>query len=202
MTEPHDGREPIERIEAALARLGAEHEPPAGWEARVLAAAAPPRKRPWWQLAVPGAGLLAAAALVIFLAIPKRPSALNLVIEIDKDPTVVRGETQVGSGDVHEASAHLGDVVHATAAGGGSHRAIWVYRDEHELVVACPGAARCRRAGDAVIADIPVTGIGTYQIVALGSTAALAAPTGNFDEDVAGALRANANVSQYRLTVR
>lgn len=29
-------RDPIERIEEGLTKLGAEHEPPAGWERRVV----------------------------------------------------------------------------------------------------------------------------------------------------------------------
>ena len=59
-----DGLEPISRIEAALARLGAEHEPPVGWEARVLAATAPPPRRAWWWLAIAMKALKAATRML------------------------------------------------------------------------------------------------------------------------------------------
>jgi len=39
-------KDPIARLEHALEQLGAEHQPPPGWEARVLAAVEPrPRRR-------------------------------------------------------------------------------------------------------------------------------------------------------------
>jgi hypothetical protein len=184
--------EPLSRIEAALSRLGAEHEPPVGWEARVLAATAPPRRRAWWWFAMP-ALLAAAAAAVIVLRPPARPSALQLAMVVEKRAGVVRA-----SGP----EPGLGDVVHATAAGGGPYRGVWVYRNETALVLQCPGGAQCRRDDDTVTADVALDAIGTYQIVALSSTAALPVPTGRFDDDLAAAERANVTVSRQALTIR
>jgi len=191
MTEPSEPSVALERIEAALSRLGAEHEPPPGWEARVLAATAPPRKRAWWWFAMPAA-LALAAALVVVIMPPSRDAALQLAVSFDKSSTVVR---------MSGSNAQLGDLVHATAAGGGAHRAVWIYHNE-TLLVACPGAAPCRADADRVTADVPLRAIGTYQIVALAASAALPTPTGKFDDDVAAAERAAVTVSRQELTVR
>ena len=184
--------EPLARIEAALSRLGAEHEPPLGWEARVLAATATPHRRAWWWFAAPPL-LAAAAAAVIVLLPPGKPSALQLAMEVEKGSTVVR---------MRGPEPQLGDVVHATATGGGSHRGVWVYHDETELVLQCPAGPHCRHTDDTVIADIALAAIGTYQIVALSSSAALPVPTGRFDEDLAAAARANVTMSRQELTIR
>jgi len=177
--------EPIARIEAALTRLGAEHEPPVGWQARVLAATAPRRQRRWWWFAVPG---LALAALAVVAGIP-RDRPLTLAYEIEKKTAVVRG-----------APANLGDVVHATVTGGQHDRAVWVYRND-QLLVACPGAPQCRSDGAATIADITLTAMGTYTIVALTSSSPLPAPTGSLDADLGKAQGDGATTERRQLTV-
>jgi len=169
--------EPIARIEAALARLGAEHEPPAGWEARVLAAVSTPAPRPkpqlWWLLfAAP-----AVAAVVIALVIipgPPKPGPLQLALAVDKSATVVRG-----------GEYHVGDVVHATATEGGPHRAVWVYHDD-ALMLACPGAPQCRSTKDGLTAEVTLKLLGEYKVVAVASGSSIPAPAGTFDLDVAG----------------
>lgn len=197
MTEPRDS---IERIEAALARLGEEHEPPAGWEARVLAAAAPPRKRPWWVFAI-GPALVAAIAIVM-IAIPKKPPrALEVSIFVKKSPVVVRGETRDDL-ESRERTAHLGDTVQVRASAGAKVVALWIYHDEHELVLRCPGQPGCTAITDGVTADLAISRIGSYQVVGVSSAADLGEPTGNYDADVAHAENVNAVVSQYKVTVR
>jgi hypothetical protein len=185
MTKP----EPIARIEAALARLGAEHKPPVGWEARVLAAVTKPKPKPWWWFAFP---VVALAVIALVVCFPRSPAdqSLQLALDIEKGGVVVRG-----------TSAHVGDIVHATATGGGHHRAVWVYRDDH-LVVACPGAPQCRRDGEATIADIVLDSTGEYTIVALTSKSPVPAPTGGFDQDVSSAISAGARDVHKSLTVR
>jgi hypothetical protein len=198
MTEPRD---PIERIEAALSRLGEEHEPPAGWEARVLAAAAPPRKRPWWLFAAGPA--LAAAVVILLVVIPRKPPpAFAVAVDVEKGPVAVRGDRGDTRGSERETTAHLGDIVHARASAGAGHRALWIYHEERELVIACPGAPECKTTDDALTADLPIARIGAYQIVGVSSSAELPSPTGNYDADVAAAERVNALVSQYKVTVR
>jgi hypothetical protein len=183
--------EPTARIEAALARLGSEHEPPAGWEARVIAATTAPTRRPWWLFAT-SALALAGAALVV--AVPRKADTPDVAFTVDapwdKVGKVVRGE-----------SPQVTDIVHATARGGGGYRAVWVYRHD-ELVVACPGAAGCRFAGDATIADVELHSIGSYRIVALSSSVPVAPPRGTYDSDVANARTAGAAYLEKQLVVR
>lgn len=56
-------RDPIERIEDGLRGLGAEHEPPAGWDKRVLDATAP-RPLTLSELAIRVLVAIAGAALI------------------------------------------------------------------------------------------------------------------------------------------
>ena len=191
MTEPTESSVPLERIEAALARLGAEHEPPPGWEARVLAATAPPAKRSWWWLGAPALALAAALVIVVIAKDPAKPPALALNVAVTRSPTVTR---------MSGSDAQLGDTIHATAAGGHAHRAVWIYRSE-QLILICPGGATCRSADGGVTADVVLDSIGTYQIVALASDAALPTPTGGFDHDVAAAASV-ATVSHRELVIR
>jgi hypothetical protein len=169
----------IERIETALADAGAGHEPPRGWEARVLAAveARPRRTIARWWLLVPA---LAAAAVVLFFAWPRTPvpanSQLALAITVERGGPLVRG-----------TSAHVGDTLRATATGGGANRAVWIYRDDRELVASCAGDEPCA---------FTVATRGDYSIVALASAAPLPAPRGSLDGDVAAAARSGA---QYRI---
>jgi hypothetical protein len=179
---------PEQRIEAALARLGADHEPPLGWEARVLAATGMPR-RPWWHYAVPGVGLVAAAALGMLVLWPAAAPALALRVDVEHR-AVVRGQ-----------EAQLGDVVHVAATGGGGQRAIWIYRDEVQLVLRCPGDAGCAVSRDAIAADLTLRRIGTYQILALTADAALPVSSGSYGDDVVAARRAGAATREQTLAV-
>jgi hypothetical protein len=185
--------EPITRIEAALSQLGREHEPPAGWEARVLAATAGPRRKPWWLFATSALAVAGAAAVIVTRVVPAEPAepvaAFALEAPWDKGPATVRGD-----------SLHVGDLVHATARGGGGYRSVWVYRNE-ELVAACPGGQACRFEGDKTIADVRLLSIGSYRIVALSSVVPLAPPRGVYDSDVANAF-AQATYFEKLLPVR
>jgi hypothetical protein len=175
MSEPH------ERIERAIAGLGSEYEPPAGWEARVLAAAAP--KRRWWLIAVPAAVALAAVIIIVIgLRGSSTPRPLALAVAIEASGAVVRGTT-----------AKPGDTVLATASGGTGERAVWIYRGDRELVVACSGAKPCR----AMLATV-----GTYTVIAVTARTPLPAPTGSLDDDLAAALAAGASHTTQKIEVR
>src|SRR6185295_11711421 len=94
----HHGRQSMiesnQRIEAALAQLGAEYEPPLGWEARVLAATR--ARRPWWWYAMPGFAVTALAVCAVALWPTAALPALALSVEV-QHPAPVRGrEGQVG----------------------------------------------------------------------------------------------------------
>jgi hypothetical protein len=181
--------EPIARIEAALARLGAEHEPPAGWEARVLAATVErKRARWWWLLPIP----VAAIAVLGIVLIPssRAPSKPALAIGFKRGEAVHRGPSMI-----------VGDVMTVDASGDAAHRALWIYRDAR-LVLACPRDPRCRRADDKLIAELPLTSVGSYVIVALASRSSIPLPGGSYDEDVAAAQRAGAKVESDTVDVR
>jgi hypothetical protein len=183
--------DPERRLEAELARLGTEHMPPVGWETRVLAATVLPKRRPWWHFAAPAFAL--AAAIILWFAWPRstaKPTALALELSLERGGPIVRGST-----------AHIGDVLHATARGG-KYRAVWIYRTDTQLLVACPGAAACTAADDAVTATAAIQSVGDYSIVALSSDAPLAAPTGKLDADVAAAANAGARYKIEPLAVR
>lgn len=178
--------EPIERIEAALRDLGADHEPPAGWQARVLAATGARKPWRWWWFAAP---VVALAAVVIIWNWPHEPR-LQIALAYTPGPVVVRGDT----------SRHAGDVVHATVTGGGPYHAVWIYRND-ALVMACPGARECRITPDAITADATLT-MGRYTIVALRSSSPLPTPAGSYDADLATAQEAGAKVEKEHVVVR
>jgi len=179
--------EPIARIEAALTGLGAEHEPPVGWQSRVLAAATTRKSPKWWWFAAP-----AVAAVVVVVVILQQPDepGLELALTFDQGNVVVRGDT----------SLHAGDVMHAAATRGGPYYAVWIYRNDL-LVMACPGAIQCRVTNQAITADATLA-LGRYSIVALSSDSPLPPPKGRFDGDLARAMEAGAAVRSKNLTVR
>jgi hypothetical protein len=179
---------PILRLEAALAGLGAAYEPPWGWQTRVLAAVEAPRRRRGWWLALP-----AAAALALPLVLLRPPPEDPLVFQMAVVPV---GPQQRGS------AAQVGDRVHAQATGGDRYRAIWVYRDHRELVVACPGGPSCGALDDTTAAEVTLRTLGAYEILALTSASPIPAPHGAYDADLAAAERAGAKIQHKYVTVR
>lgn len=180
---------PEERIVAALARLGAEYEPPLGWQARVLAASRPRRAhRPWWSYVMPAAAVAAAAVCVLQFRAPPRALAVDVDVE---HRVALRG-----------SEAQVGDVARVTVSGGADHRALWVYRDEQRLVMSCPGDPGCAVSAAGITLAFELREVGNYTVVALSSGAALAAPSGSYDDDTAAARRAGATISEDRITVR
>lgn len=175
------------RIAAALARLGADHEPPVGWEARVLAAVAAPGRR-WW-FAAPIAGI-AAAAFALWALWPG--GALALEVALDGGPRVRSGPTGDGS------AGHVGQIVRATASGGGRYRAVRIYL-RGQLIAACPAAPACSGPDRA---DLALTAVGRYLILALAADAPLPAPAGAFDVDVSTAQAAGVRWTWSELAVR
>lgn len=193
MTSSNERPDPrsTERIEAALARLGAEHEPPVGWEARVLAAVGPTRRR-WWMFAAPGVALAAAAAVAL-VVVRRPPPALALNVDI-KHSARYRGD---------EASA--GDTAHIVVSGGKGPRAIWVYHEEVKLVLRCPddrNVPTCRVSDASTEVDVTLTSAGAYTVVALTGVSGALPLTGTYDADTAAAKDAGLDVRQSRLVVQ
>jgi hypothetical protein len=172
----------LRRIEEALASLDTAKRPPPGWQAGVLAATRSPRPR-WRPRAVSmAAAALAVIAILVFVLQRTRPDAtqLSLNIIVHPGPMNQRGQP-----------AGLGDTLEASASGA-PHLAIWIYRNETELVVACPGGSSCVETDGRLRASVPLDAVGTYSVVALSSEGHLPAPQGKLDEDVAAAARRGA----------
>lgn len=182
------------RIEAALAGLGTEHEPPPGWETRVLAAVGAHRRR-WWTYAAPGVALAAAAAVAV-VVLHRPPPALALNVEVQHSARF-RGD-----------EAAVGDVAHIAVSGGGRLRAIWVYREDGQLVLQCPGDATCRSShaspdaspDGSMEVDLTLSTAGTYHVVAVTAVDGVRL-TGNYYTDTAAAQDAGLDVRQYHLSV-
>lgn len=197
---------PLDRIELALAQLGAEHEPPAGWEARVLAqiGAAQRRRRPRWTYTAPGLALAAALAILVFRP-PGPPevsgrateagAAVALSLDVQVSDRRLARRSQRGE-------RQIGDVVHVTVSGGARRRAVRIYRNEIRLVMRCPGDPACRPSDEALTADFTLSEVGTYTIVALTSSSSLPPLPGSYDADTAAARRAGASLDERELHVR
>jgi hypothetical protein len=188
--------DPIERIEAALAKLGAEHEPPAGWEARVLAATSSPRRRPWWLFAVPAA-VLAAAVLVFFVGRrapgPGPVAEAEGAIELSKQAVASRG----GGRDLVP-----GVPLEIRVKGRQRYRALWIYRGER-FEGACTesgelpageGGVSCKVSASEIIAEFVVKR-GKYQFVSVYAASPLPAPPRMYDEGEA-ARQAGAHIGE------
>jgi hypothetical protein len=156
-------------------------------EALVVDEAAPavialPQRRLRYAMIGSAVALAAAVALVWSFHKPAPPqiAMVGVKLTVEKGAATMRG-----------SSAHVGDRVHAQATG-----PLWIYRGDHELVLACPGGAGCRADG----ADLDITAMGTYQFVSLGPTTIV--PHGDFDTDVAAAATANVKYKVEMLEVQ
>jgi hypothetical protein len=183
---------PTARIEAILKRLGEQYEPPLGWEARVLATTCPQRRwRLWFPMAALGAVILLCWIRLRGAVVAKPPNH-DLVIDIQPEP---------GGPRMRGTSAHVGDRIHITATSSDRYRAIWVYHNDRELVVACQAGSPCHGTRDTMTADVTLQAIGSYIFLAVASPSPLPAPQGSFDPDLASAERAGAKTEIYRLEV-
>jgi hypothetical protein len=128
------------------------------------------------RLAAALAPVLGAAAVGVFTlstdhAAP-RAVPLQVVLSVDPAGPVMRG-----------TSAHPGDVLRVSARGA-RHRAIWVYKDERELVASCPGMVVCQTTADALDLKLVLPARGAYAVVTLGAASSLPAPSGSLDADL------------------
>jgi hypothetical protein len=177
------------RMEDALERLGREHEPPPGWEARVLAQVQ--ARPPWWTrwtvwLTIPAVVLV----VLVFALWPEHPPRnLQLALDVTATGSIARG-----------SSAHIGDRVTATAAGGERYHAIWVYRDD-ELIAVCPGSSLCEISGDFARARIALGAYGTYTFVALSHARPIPPAHGSYDLDLVTAGDAGMTSQVQRISV-
>ena len=204
MTEPPDRSEARSeaRIEAALARLGAEHEPPPGWEARVLAATSARQARPWWMYAAPAVALVAAAAIAIVVVWP-RPARTALALQVRVESKQIRRGTPADQATGRIVEAVLDDVVHVAVSAGTGARAIRVYRDDGPLVLSCPGDPVCHVSGDGIAVAFTPPAIGDYVILALATSASLPPLPGSYSADIAALNQAGVlDIRQTTVQVR
>lgn len=190
--------DPISRIEAALARLGAEHEPPQGWEERVIAATVD-RKRSrwwwrWWLMPLPAA---AVAALVLLFV---RPTSTNPLLSLRSAVAGVEAHAEQAGMRRGESAGSVGDVLTARATHDGAHGALWIYRDGR-LALRCPQDQGCWGFVGQTVAALKLTHQGEYLIVSLTSEREIPMPRGDYGEDVAAAKEADARDSEKRISV-
>jgi hypothetical protein len=199
----------LRRIALAIGSLHAEAKPSPDWQERVLASlptdaagaavpaapAASSSPRRWLRYAP----LCAAAALLMIWA-PWQPraAARTLVVELDATTVVTRGE-----------APRPGSRVKVAAVSGAAHRALWIFRDRAELVMACDEAAvaassqaaRCLRSDDRLSTALEIALVGEYVVVALWSDAPIPLPSSSRDESLAAARRAGATAQSQSFRV-
>jgi hypothetical protein len=180
-----------ERLRTGIAGLGADDEPPPGWQARVwkrIEERQERRKRHgWWlRLALPAAvGAVAASLLAIFLLRPVPPAAPpSLLAEIEAGATVRRG-TEAQPGDLLRLTATTGEAPYAE---------LRVYRNDAEMVLRCSTVAPCARQGTSLTATLALDGVGRYTPLLLHSGKPLPAGGGDLDTDTREALAAGADI--------
>jgi hypothetical protein len=113
--------------------------------------------------------LAAAAALAIWLVSPPEDQAkaieVSLAIEHHGSPT----RSSEHHGDPMRVSvAHVADVLRPTVRGE-AYLGIWVYLNDRDLVVACPGGAACGSADGGLTLEFSVPAPGQYSIIAIVS---------------------------------
>jgi hypothetical protein len=84
------------------------------------------------------------------------------------------------AGEARDSAAQVGDVLRPTVRGE-DHRAIWVYLEDRELVIACPDGPGCRDAGGSLALELLVSAPGRYSIIEIGSAQPIPTPHGPLD---------------------
>jgi hypothetical protein len=183
-------RDAYEQLFADIATLGAEDEPPVGWQARVWERIdrRRERRRSWWQgwhgWIVPVGVGLAASLAALFLIRPPGPQPPSLRVEVQAGATVRRG-----------GEAQPGSLLRLTAATGGSrHAELRVYRNDTELVLRCSTDRPCARQGDELRATVVLDAVGRYQPLLMRADKPLPSPVSDLEKDTSTALAAGADV--------
>jgi hypothetical protein len=182
-----------ERLRAELADLGAEDEPPVGWQTRVWerldhGRERRERRRPRWLgrrgWMVPVGVGLAASLAALFLIRPPGPLPPSLRVEVQAGATVRRG-----------GEAQPGDLLRLTAATGGArHAELRVYRNDTELVLRCSTDRPCARRGEELRATVLLDAVGRYQPLLMRAESPLPPPVSDLEKDTSAALATGADV--------
>jgi hypothetical protein len=214
-TDEPESFEALRRIEIGLSQQAAGREPRPGWQAGVFARiaereasrepaeagrkppAAPPRKSlvkrllDRWTIALPTAAAFAAVTLLALW--PRTPLAPALALAIH---TTHRHDTQptLAAGVEHY---DVGDTIEAVARGGGPARALWIYRNDRDLVLVCPGDERCQATDSQLSASFTIPLTGNYHVLAMTAQAPIPAPNGTYATDLATAQQAGAQEQSF-----
>lgn len=179
-------REKYRRLTGAIKEVSAGVKRRGDHVARVLAAGAasdevtPLRRGGWRRMAVaaPIAAMAAGLALVWWLRRDPVEPAPRFALEIvEKGGASMRGEAQLG--DLLRVKARVG-------------AAVWVYRNDRELLLVCPRDCRRDGDGDGMVGELALDAIGHYQVVWL-STDRVPSPSGELERDVAAAVATGAS---------
>jgi hypothetical protein len=193
----------LQRLTGAIAELSASARRRGDHVARVLAANAADAQAAAVDaeaIEAPDRGVRAAPILALrrrarfaapVAAVLALAAGLALVWWVRRDPIGVGPsspparfayEVIAARGPVLRGDASLGDRLRVTVPHG---TALWIYRNDHELLLVCPRDCR------ASLAELPLDTIGRYQLVWL-STDRVPAPTGELERDIATARAAGA----------
>lgn len=174
-------RMPAVGLAPATAPATAGPEPSSAARTAVPSASAEPRPgRRRRRFAIYAAPLLAAAAAVAVRLIP--PAAeFQLVVALDHTDLIQRSRAR-GGPTQRALTAQVGDVVRSRVHGK-RYQAIWVYRDDRELVTSCPkDAGSCSTTDGELTLQLRLRAHGTYMIIGLGSSEPIPEARGTVDE--------------------
>lgn len=176
-------RRRYQRVLWALRAQGSETPRRTDHVARALAAARPHPTRRWL---VPGAALALAAALALWWRLrPAEPALPEFSVEVVAQ-----------AGPALRGDAQLGDRLRVRTR---PDAAVWVYRNDRELLLVCP--RDCQRRGEAVEGELTIDQVGRYQVVWLAPAPAAEA-RGQMEADVAAARAAGARYQLREIEVQ
>ncbi len=198
-----EGWAKYQRIARALGDLGAELEPRADSEARLWAAIARDngRQRRWivW-LGLPAA-LAAAAALFLFLL--SSDSGPDSLSKRALAVAVLPPDGSASADPIRSGDPAIGNRLQATVGiGEFAHGSLRIYRNDRELLVACPGAPECVIDADVVGATVTIDAIGVYQVVWLTSQNPIPPPSSSLGNDLENAMSQGADYQLRELEVK
>jgi hypothetical protein len=155
---------------------------------QVRAPGEPPRRR-WVRALTYAVPLVATAAAIPLCLIPGSDRDLELSVAIARAPVADSNWADRHRADIIRGSTARPGGTLRSSAHGARHRAIGVYLEER-LIAACPGDARCSDDGGDLALALPLTDLGRYTILALGSSDPLPALRPTLDQTRATARRA------------
>lgn len=147
---------------------------------------------------VTGGALAAAAALVLWVKRPDPGLSPQLLVEVSDSGRRPERSSSDPSG-AGETRGAVGSTLRISAQSQAPHRALWIYRGDKHLVLACPGQG-CTVSDDAITAELVVPLAGEYQVVALWSQQPIPTPVGQRDADLGAAERAGATKRSHSFT--